>query len=86
MTWFKLNFDAIYEIHESWAHAVNDKETIIPLNKTNDFSIIKSVGKFQIKHMPDERLKLRVGIHSGIFSLNKIFSIPLNTKGHQERG
>ncbi|XP_023347812.1 atrial natriuretic peptide receptor 1 isoform X2 [Eurytemora carolleeae] len=28
-------------------------------------SIIKSVGKFQIKHMPEERLKLRVGIHSG---------------------
>lgn len=27
--------------------------------------LLKKVGKFQIKHIPNERLKIRIGIHSG---------------------
>lgn len=31
--------------------------------------LIKKVGEFEIKHIPSEKLKIRVGVHSGKVSV-----------------
>ena len=53
-------------------------------------ALLRSIAKFQIQHLPDEKLKLRIGLHTGNLMRNVQISSggsrKLGTGGGAQRG